>query len=197
MKYPAVQSRLICYYLLLALFVVHRVSAEEPSREPAFNPDKVLIGRFTFQRAENWRWNDTRSDIANVLESVSFEVNAGGMTNVCRVFINHFRPGSSAGNKRETLKRWKDQFPTVTGHVAFGPPQKIGTNEVAYCSINGTFKPEKKSPAVRKNYALYGAVIEDDGGNIVLRVMGPQNWVDATKSDFKKMIRSALAATEE
>jgi hypothetical protein len=118
------------------------------------------------------------------------EVNYPGNNNACRAYFNHFLPGKPAGNRKVVAKRWKDSFVDAKGPVAFGEPRPIGTNNISYLKMSGSFKPDQKT--VRPNFKLYGAIIEDPQGNIIMRLMGPTAWVEKASADFKKMVEDAL-----
>ncbi len=182
------------FAFVISLLAVCTTEAQTPraTAESDFNPEKVLMSRFTFVRPPDWKWVDTRSDVSNVIQSVTFEVNYPGQPNVCRAYFNHFKPEKPAGSRKVVAKRWNDSFVNAHKAVAFGKPKTIGTNLLSYLEINGAFKPDPHATVVRSDYGLFGAIIEHPDGNIVMRLMGPSTWVKRTTADFKKMIEDAL-----
>lgn len=179
--------------LLLLLFGADFARAQGSAPTARFNPTTVMMSRFTFTVPPGWQWIETRSDVSNVVQSVTFQVNLSSEEN-CRAYFNHFIPGRSAGTRKSTGQRWKEDFLDATKTIAF-KEEKIGKHQVFFMEINGTYKNERsKTPEVRHGFALYGAVLEDDGGNLVMRLMGPATAVEKARPAFRKMIEAAASA---
>jgi hypothetical protein len=180
-------------FVLVLLFGSLVCTQAQSASGQADNPGTILVSRFNFVRPANWKWADTRWEgVSNVLQSVTFRVDEDDANGDCSVYINHFVPDRPAGGRVATANRWKDSFTDVPAKVAFGKPETIGTNKVSYLEISGTYKSPGKNTPLRKNFSMYGAVIDDPAGNVVLRVMGNEKLVRKAKPQFKKMIEDAL-----
>lgn len=194
MKANFLIQKLIGALTLFLFFIPAAVSAPaQSSRTSGFNPDTVMMSRFTFTRPEDWKWVETRQDVSNVIQSVTFHIHPDGTPDHCRAYFNHFHRGHPAGSRKAALSRWKESFIDTPASVTFDKPIKIGTNSVAYVEMSGSYRVENsKTRIIRSGHGLYGAVIDDPEGNIVIRMMGPASAVEKAKPAFKKMIEDAL-----
>lgn len=104
----------------------------------------------------------------------------------------HFGKGQGGGVEAN-MKRWKKQFEGETKVTQ----EKVtfGKQEVAIVVMEGTFLDggimERKTP--KEGYALLGAVIPHEGGDVFLKMTGPAANVKKSQEDFKKLIATAFA----
>jgi hypothetical protein len=163
------------------------------SHAQQFNPETILLSDFTFARPQSWVWLQTRGDLADVIQSVSFQVNYRGKDDGSRAVLNHFMPDKSAGRPESVVQRWKEWFVDAPGPLAFGKPRTIGKTRISYLEITGSYNPgdPKKGPSL-KNHKLLGALVEHAKGNLVMRLIGPAASVTEAEPEFKQMIENAL-----
>jgi hypothetical protein len=178
----------VCIVLLL----VESLARGEPtSGLPAINPDTILVGRFNFVRPTDWIWLDTRHDLSNIVQAVTFRIDAPNSEEGA-ASINLFRPMNPEGTPQSVVQRWRNLFVAPPPNLAFGEPEIIGTTKVSYLEINGTMKPATRSGKIRPSHALYGAIIEEPQGNLTARWMGPIHMLPRHKVEFRKMIENAV-----
>lgn len=176
------------------LFSTISVIAQETEAKPGFNPETFLMSHFTFTRPKDWQWTDTRSDGTKTLQVVVFRTNVSDPKEDGRAYFNHFPPDKPAGTRKAVVSRWNELFVNEgKPPVEFSRSEKIGKNKIYYIELSGTYKVEHAKPGtLRHGYSLFGAVVEDDKGNLVIRLMGATTSVEKSKVDFQKMIEQAL-----
>lgn len=178
--------RVLVYSLLLILAMGWRGHAEQ------FNPATVMISRFTFTRPEPWVWVSSDKRRPEVHVEVIFRVNDESTRDGAKVSINHFEKDEPTATPAATAQRWMTWFQSTTEVVPLSAPVQIGSNKVSYTSMTGRFRGAHPNAPIRPNYALFGAIIEDAEGNLVIRLAGPPDEVAKSSADVKKMIEKAL-----
>jgi hypothetical protein len=103
----------------------------------------------------------------------------------------HFGRGQGGG-VAANLTRWKRQF---EGEVKVTPEEiKHGEQKVAIVLMEGTYLDggmmERKTP--KAHYALLGAVIPHEGGDVFLKMTGPKADIKKALEDFKSLITTAF-----
>jgi hypothetical protein len=68
----------------------------------------------------------------------------------------------------------------------------VGNTKLTYVQAEGTFNSGAPGGPVTPmpGYALLGAILESDKGNVFVRMTGPKDLVKSSVVDFKKMIES-------
>lgn len=110
----------------------------------------------------------------------------------------HFGKGQGGGIE-PNLKRWQTQF--TPGED--GAPVKIEREELAVdgkkaliVTLKGTFL---SGPAMSANktpkpgYAMLGAILQSDDGDVFVKITGPEAATLATKDQVKEMVKAAFA----
>jgi len=70
----------------------------------------------------------------------------------------------------------------------------VGSTKITYAQAEGTYNSGMPGGQLTPmtDYALTGAIIESDEGNVFVRMTGPKALVKASVADFKKMVESGL-----
>lgn len=175
-------SRLVFSLLLLAgSFVTPPVKAQSPV--------EFQVGAFTFLRPTEFAWVASNSPMRKA------ELSFAGADGTAEVTFFHFGAGQG-GNPQANIKRWLGQFQEpVESLQASTASQTIGQTQVTLLSARGTFlsgmpgQPTTPMPG----YALRGAILENSGGDVYVKMTGPQATVDAGAEAFDKMVLDAAA----
>lgn len=160
--------------IVLLLLSIFSLTAEET----------ITAGNFQFTAQKPWVVIDYPSHM------VKGAVTHGEKGSLLKFY--HFGRGQGGGVEAN-LKRWKKQFEGETKVTQ----EKItyGKQEVAIVLMEGTFLDggmmERKTP--KESYALLGAVIPHEGGDVFLKMTGPAAPVKKSQTDFKTLIATAFA----
>ena len=168
--------------LSLLLFCAISVRAEAPAT--------FKVSEFTFTRPANWEWVETTSSMRKAQLKVP---DAKGKAGADVIFF-HFGKGDGGGTKAN-VERWLGQFKEPRNQIqARTEDVTIGKHKVTYVQAQGTYLSGMPGGAQTPmtDYALSGAIIEADEGNIFIRMTGPKELVLSATADFKKMIEGAL-----
>ena len=90
------------------------------------------------------------------------------------------------------VKRWLAQFKSAPGAEKV-EEKKIGSRKVTVVSTEGVFSSGMPgAPAsAQENYALLGAIMEDAGGTVFIKVTGPKATVQAATPKFFEFLAAA------
>ena len=169
-------------FLLFALLPGH-LSAQEPT--------DFVAGRFTFTRPAEWKWVVPSS----AMRKAHLQVPGEGVTDV---LFFHFGPGQG-GTLDANVERWMRQF--STGTETPKPVEKARTAQglpITYVFAEGTFQSGMPGGPTTpmQNYALRGAIIQDEqGGDVYVKMTGPKEVVEKAEADFRKMVEAAQTAS--
>jgi hypothetical protein len=149
-------------------------------------PATFKVGDYTFTRPVKWESVQPSSSMRKAQLRVP-----GDKGQSADVIFFHFGPGGGGGTQAN-IDRWQGQF--TDAHDKSAKPEKIGRHNVIYVTSKGTYSGGMPgAPATPlPNYALLGAIIESDGGNIFIKMTGPEKVVSAAEKDFRQMVASAL-----
>jgi predicted peroxiredoxin len=167
--------------LILALVSVANVRADEHST--------FAVGNFTFTRPARWEWVEVASPFRKAQLKVT---DAAANTNADVVF---FVFAGGAGSVKANVERWHHQFvePRTESNSKV-EETTIGKTRVTYVTEEGTYNSGMPGGPTTPmaDYALSGAIIEGNDGNIFVRMTGPKALVKSSVTDFKKMVESGL-----
>jgi hypothetical protein len=105
----------------------------------------------------------------------------------------HFGQGQG-GDVQANAQRWLRQFKSKEGAEKI-EPLETGGAKVTLVSTEGTFAsgmPGQPTKAM-DDYALLGAIIEDDSGAVFAKMTGPSATVKAARPKFIEFIKAAAA----
>jgi hypothetical protein len=170
-------------FTALALLIVSSVAA--------FAADATFkVSEFTFKRPEKWETVPT----ASPMRKAQLKVSEAGKKDSAEIVFFHFGP-SNGGGVQANVDRWFRQFEGPREKInAKSEQTKVGKHNVTYVQAEGTFlsgmpgRPTTPQP----NYALRGAIIESEQGDVFVKMTGPAALVKSSEAEFKKMIESAL-----
>lgn len=112
--------------------------------------------------------------------------------------IFYFGPGGG-GSTEDNVKRWKGMFVPPEGKkiddVTKVDKMKVGTVDVTYVDLHGTYK-FKKAPMVpdseaelRPDQRMLAVVFESPKGPYFIRLVGPAKTVDSHKKGFDDWLK--------
>lgn len=149
--------------------------------------ESITAGNFLFTAKKPWVVQENKSHM------VKGAITYGEKGPLLKFY--HFGRGQGGG-VTANIGRWKKQF---EGEVKV-TQQKImhGKQEVAIVLMEGTFLDggimERKT--AKEGYALLGAVIPHEGGDVFMKMTGPGADVKKSQEDFKKLIETAFGAEQ-
>ena len=177
MKFTAAPLSRLC--LLAALvFSTIGLRAEDHATFP--------VGDFTFTRPPNWQWVESTSQMRKAQLKVTDAVSKSGAD----VAFYYFGAGG-AGGVQANVDRWLNQFAEPSDQInAKVEHTTAGKTKLTYVQAEGTYKSGMPGGPTTPNpgYALIGAILESDGGNVFVRMTGPKELVKSSMLEFKKMI---------
>jgi hypothetical protein len=166
------------FWLTVLLGSISGLRADEHATFP--------VGEFTFTRPAKWEWVETTSK----MRKAQLKVTDAASTASADVAFYHFGTGG-AGTVQANVDRWLGLFAEPSDKInAKVEHVTVGKTKLTYVQAEGTYKsgmpggPTTPMPG----YALIGAILESDDGNVFVRMTGPKAWVKSLVADFKKMI---------
>lgn len=111
-------------------------------------------------------------------------------TKAAEVTFFYFGP-SGGGDIESNTRRWLGQFKGSPSAEKVESKQ-IGGRKVTLVSTEGTYSTGMPGAgaAPADNYALLGAIIEDAGGNVFVKMTGPKATVQGASSKFMEFLQS-------
>jgi hypothetical protein len=169
--------------LALALFMSAAIARADA-------PATFKVGETSFTRPAKWEWVKVSSPMRKAQLKVTDEKG----TVSAEVVFFQFGAGPMGGVKAN-VDRWLGQFVEPRDKInAKTEEVTVGKTKVTYVQAEGTYKsgmpggPQTPMP----DYALSGAIIQADDGNIFVKMTGPKALVKSSRGDFKKMVESGL-----
>jgi hypothetical protein len=171
-------------FFCAAVFLLSMSSlrAEEHSTFP--------VGEFTFARPANWAWVESTSQMRKAQLKVSDAASKAS----AEVAFYYFGPGG-AGGAEANVDRWLHQFVEPSDQInAKVEHTTVGKTKLTYVQAEGTYKNGMPGGQLTPmpGFALIGAILESDKGNVYVRMTGPKELVKSSVADFKNMIEGAL-----
>jgi hypothetical protein len=146
------------------------------------------VSEFTFTRPAHWEWVESTSQMRKAQLKVTDEASKASAS----VVFYYFGAGG-AGSVQDNVDRWLHQFIEPADQI-HGKVENatVGKTKVTYVLAEGTYKDGMPGGAVTPmpDYALLGAILESDNGNVFVRMTGPKTLVKSLTAEFKKMIES-------
>jgi hypothetical protein len=147
-------------------------------------PATIKVGDLTFKRPVEWESVPPPSPMRKAQLRVRGEKDQSA-----DVIFFHFG-GGDGGGTQANIDRWLAQFKEAHDNKVTN--EKVGGHKVVYVSTKGTYSGGMpgQAAAALPNYALLGAIIESDGGNVFVKMTGPEKVVSAADKNFREMIAS-------
>lgn len=155
----------------------------------AESPATFKVSEFTFQRPAAWEWVETTSAMRKA------QLRIVGTQNEEAEVIFFFFGSGQGGGVQANVDRWFGMFQEPRDKIGARTEKvSVGNRTVTYVEAEGTFLsgPPGGAKTPMPNYALLGAIIESDAGNVFVRLTGPSALAKASKGEFKQMVESAL-----
>jgi len=172
-------SRVFCLTVFFASMIDLR--ADDHATFPAED--------FTFTRPAKWEWVESTSQ----MRKAQLKVTDAASKAIADVAFYYFG-ARGAGGVQANVDRWLNQFTEPSDQInAKVEHTTIGKTKLTYVQAEGTYKsgmpggPTTPMPG----YALVGAILESDNGNVFVRMTGPKKLVQSSLMEFKKMIEGA------
>ena len=161
-----------------------------PAITRAEDPTTFPVGGLTFTRPADWKWIAVNSP----MRKAQLQVPGAEAAKFADITFFHFGEGG-AGGLEANAQRWLKQFSGKAGAEKI-EPQEIGGVKVTLVSTEGTFSsgmPGGEAKAM-ENYALLGAMIENAGGLVFVKMTGPTETVKAAREKFLEFLKTAITA---
>jgi len=152
-------------------------------------PATFKVSEFTFARPTGWEWVETTSSMRKAQLKVSSE----DKKTSAEVVFFHFGAGQG-GDTKANVDRWFSQFQEPRDKLNPKTEEtKAGGRKITYVSAEGTYMdgPPFGQKTPRPGYALMGAIIESEEGNVFVKFTGPSALAKSSQSAFRKMVEGA------
>lgn len=154
--------------------------------EPPPQPVAFRVGPLLFERPESWKWVKPEGSF----RAAQLEKSVSGKPPVVMVFSRF--PAGAGGTVQANVERWVGQFSKTTY------PPEVQTIPGKVCpvtrvKVRGSLKdgtpggPEKGIP----DALLLGAILEAEGGMIVVKIVGPESALTREEKTFDGLISAA------
>ena len=161
-----------------------------PAITRAEDPTTFPVGGLTFTRPADWKWVAVNSP----MRKAQLQVPGAEAAKFADITFFHFGEGG-AGGVEANAQRWLKQFTGKAGAEKI-EPQEIGGVKVTLVSTEGTFSSGMPGGEAKtmENYALFGAMIENPGGLVFVKMTGPTDTVKASREKFLEFLKTAVTA---
>ncbi len=169
-----------------ALIAVPSLSAAEAQSE-------VKVGEFTLKATEGWSVKESPRPMSK--GGFTYKSKDGKTLEADTYYFGEGQGGDVEAN----VARWKGQFQAPDGgeinmerkELEFGSQKATMLHLKGTFLSGGPFQP-KKTPM--PGYAMLGAVLESESGNVFVKLTGPEKEVEAAREAFLALIKSAYPA---
>lgn len=149
--------------------------------------DPFKVGAFAFVVPEGW----TKVTPSSSMRNAQLEIARGAD----KTEVTFFHFGGGSGTAADNVARWFSQF---SGNDASRKSEtvELGPTKITFAAAKGTFSsamPGGPTPPL-SGYALCGAIIEHAGGDVYVKMTGPESIVKAATDAFKTMVTNAAKA---
>jgi hypothetical protein len=167
--------------LVLSLVGAASLRAEDPATFP--------VGSLTFKRPADWSW----VAVSSPMRKAQLKVPGSKPEESAEIIFFHF-PGGGGG-VQANVDRWIGQFADGKDKAKI-EPQTIGGTKVTIVTTEGTFNSGMPGGPTTPmtNYALLGAIIEDKGDGVFVKMTGPAAIVKGSRQKFLDFLATALPA---
>lgn len=152
-------------------------------------PATFKAGDLTFTRPATWQWVPSTSP----MRKAELKVAGKDASQAAEVVFFHFGAGQGGG-VQANVDRWYGQFAEGKDKInARSEDKNAGGIKITYVFAEGTFLsgPPMGQKVPLKDHALVGAIVEDAGGSVFIKMTGPKELTKTAEADFRKMVESA------
>ena len=152
-------------------------------------PATFPVGALQFQRPTEWKWVPVQSP----MRKAHLQVTGADATKIADITFFHFGQ-DMGGSIKDNADRWVKQFQSAPGAEKVEATE-INGRKVTLVTTEGTFAGGMPGAgggaAPLTDYALLGAIIEDAGGNVFVKMTGPKAVVSASREKFMAFLGTA------
>jgi hypothetical protein len=150
-------------------------------------PESFEVGGLKFKRPSEWAWVPLQSS----MRKAQLNVPGLGAAKNAEITFFHFGP-AGGGDLESNIQRWFRQFQSTPGAEKV-ESKTLGGRKTTLVTTEGTFSSGMpgQPAAPMENYALIGAIVEDAGGNVFVKMTGPRETVQAAKPKFLEFLEAA------
>lgn len=155
----------------------------------ADDPKDFSAGALQFTRPADWVWVPTHSP----MRKAELKVESKDKKTSAEVVFYFFGQGQGGGTTANA-ERWFGQFSDGRDNIHARTEEKtVNGDKVTYVLAEGTYLagPPMGQKTPMKDYALVGAIIEDAGGSVFVKMTGPKEITKEAEPAFRKMVESA------
>ena len=152
-------------------------------------PTEFTAGPFKFTRPPSWTWVQPTSS----MRQAELKVEDQDKKQSAEVVFFFFGSGQG-GDAKANVERWYSQFAEERGKIFARFEEKSSRGlKITYAFAEGTYLsgPPMGRKIPMKNYALIGAILEDAGGNVFVKMTGPIELTKTAEAEFRKMVEDA------
>ena len=173
-------SRALIALSLLAT-IVRGIAADDPT---TFD-----VGPLKFQRPPEWKW----VPVTSPMRKAQLSVPGADPAKPAELTFFHFGQGQG-GDVQANAQRWLKQFQSKEGAEKI-EPLETGGAKVTLVSTEGTFASGMPGQPAKPmdDYALLGAIIENEAGAVFAKMTGPSATVKAARARFIDFVKAAAA----
>jgi hypothetical protein len=153
----------------------------------ADTPKTFDVAGLKFTGPAGWTWVET----ASPMRKAQFKVD--GADGAAEVVFFHFGKGQG-GSVQANVDRWFGQFAEPKEQLNAKTEKKtVDGREITYVTAEGTYLsgPPFGQKTPLKNQALVGAIIQNDDGDVFVKMTGPKTTTDKAEAAFEKLVESA------
>lgn len=167
-------------FVLTALFITATSLRAE-------GPATFTVGEFTFTRPAKWE----SVEVTSPMRKAQLKVSGAEGKSADVVFFDFGPSAGAAGGVKANVDRWLRQF-DPTDKQPKVEETTIGKTKVTFVQTEGTYHSGMPGGPLTPmpGYALMGAIMQSDDGDVFVKMTGPKEVVNASIADFKKMIES-------
>ena len=172
----------------LRIFVTSLVACAISVGAQAEDPAAFEVGSFKFQRPTDWEW----VPVTSPMRKAQLKVPGSDPKSAAEITFFHFGQGQG-GDVQSNAQRWLRQFKSKEGAEKVEPLDTAGGAKTTLVSTEGTFAsgmPGQPTTPM-ENYALLGAILEDQGGAVFAKMTGPTATVKGAREKFIAFIKAA------
>lgn len=154
----------------------------------ALSPVEFAVGRYSFERPAEWKWEVPASTMRKAQLSVP-----GGDARAADITFFHFGPGQGGG-LQANVNRWFAQF---GNSKTAQREESVADTRIVFVEAEGTFQSGMPGGPTTplENHALRGAILLDaEGGDVFVKMTGPTPVVLGAWPRFEEMVRAAAAS---
>jgi hypothetical protein len=161
-----------------------------PALARAEDPATFPVGGLTFTRPADWKW----VPVTSPMRKAQLQVPGADPSKAGDITFFHFGEGG-AGGVEANAQRWLKQFSGKAGAEKI-EAQEIAGVKVTLVSTEGTFSSGMPGGEAKpmENYGLLGAMVENPGGLVFVKMTGPLETVKGTREKFIEFIKASLTA---